>query len=49
VISLLGDSARRRAMGEAGRTRFEQHFGFARFRERLDGMLRAAFPVRSPR
>ena len=49
VISLLGDSGRRRAMGEAGRTRFEEHFSFARFRERLDGMLRAAFPARSSR
>jgi hypothetical protein len=36
-------------MGEAGRTRFEQHFSFARFRERLEGMLRAAFPARSSR
>jgi glycosyltransferase involved in cell wall biosynthesis len=49
VISLLGDSARRRAMGEAGRTRFEQHFSFARFRDRLDAMLRAAFPARPRR
>lgn len=49
VISLLGDSVRRRAMGDAGRARFEEHFGFARFRERLDGMLRAAFPARPPR
>jgi phosphatidyl-myo-inositol dimannoside synthase len=49
VISLLGDSARRRAMGEAGRTRFEQHFSFARYRDRLDAMLRAAFPARPQR
>jgi phosphatidylinositol alpha-1,6-mannosyltransferase len=49
VISLLGDSVRRRAMGEAGRARFEQSFSFARFRDRLDAMLRAAFPARSQR
>jgi phosphatidylinositol alpha-1,6-mannosyltransferase len=47
VISLLGDSARRRAMGEAGRERFEQHFTFGIFRERLDAMLRRAFPPRA--
>lgn len=49
VISLLGDSARRRAMGEAGRARFDEHFGFARYRERLDAMLRGAFPARPHR
>lgn len=49
VISLLGDSVRRRAMGDAGRARFEEHFSFARFRDRLDAMLRGAFPVRSHR
>jgi glycosyltransferase involved in cell wall biosynthesis len=49
VISLLGDTVRRRAMGEAGRARFEEHFSFARFRDRLDAMLRGAFPARPPR
>jgi phosphatidylinositol alpha-1,6-mannosyltransferase len=49
VISLLGDSARRRGMGEAGRARFHEHFGFPRYRERLDAMLRNAFPARIAR
>ena len=49
VISLLGDCVRGRAMGEAGRARFEEHFSFTRFRDRLDAMLRAAFPARPPR
>jgi phosphatidylinositol alpha-1,6-mannosyltransferase len=49
VISLLGDTVRRRAMGEAGRARFEQHFSFGHFRDRLDTMLRAAFPARPRR
>jgi phosphatidylinositol alpha-1,6-mannosyltransferase len=44
VISLLGDSVRRRGMGDAGRTRFEQHFSFAHFRDSLDVLLRRAFP-----
>jgi glycosyltransferase involved in cell wall biosynthesis len=35
VIDLLGDSERRKAMGEAGRARFEEKFGFPRFVERL--------------
>ena len=47
VISLLGDSVRRSAMGEAGRARFEQRFSFAAFRERLDEMLRRGFPPRT--
>jgi phosphatidyl-myo-inositol dimannoside synthase len=46
VISLLGDSERRRAMGEAGRTAFNERFTFEAFRERLDAMLRRGFPVR---
>jgi phosphatidyl-myo-inositol dimannoside synthase len=49
VISLLGDSVRRRSMGDAGRARFDQHFSFARFRDHLDTMLRAAFPARPRR
>jgi glycosyltransferase involved in cell wall biosynthesis len=44
IIGLLGDSARRRAMGEAGRARFEEQFSFDRFRERLDSVMRRAFP-----
>ena len=48
VISLLGDSVRRRDMGEAGRARYEERFSFDLFRERLDAMLRRAFPPRSP-
>jgi glycosyltransferase involved in cell wall biosynthesis len=35
VIDLLGDSERRKAMGEAGRQRFEEKFSFPRFVERL--------------
>ena len=45
VISLLGDSERRRAMGEAGRAAFNARFSFDAFRERLDVMLRRGFPV----
>jgi phosphatidyl-myo-inositol dimannoside synthase len=47
VISLLGDSERRRAMGEAGRTAFTERFSFAAFKERLDAMLRSGFRARS--
>jgi hypothetical protein len=36
-------------MGEAGRARFHEHFGFPRYRERLDAMLRNAFPARIAR
>jgi phosphatidylinositol alpha-1,6-mannosyltransferase len=43
VIGLLGDSQRRRAMGEAGHARFEEHFTFARFRDRVDAVMRRAF------
>ena len=35
VIDLLGDTERRKAMGEAGRARFEEKFAFPRFVERL--------------
>jgi len=35
VIDLLGDSERRKAMGEAGRARFEEKFSFGRFVERV--------------
>ncbi len=47
VIVMLGDSVRRRAMGDAGRARFEEHFTFAIFRERLDTLMRRAFPPRA--
>jgi phosphatidylinositol alpha-1,6-mannosyltransferase len=43
VIGLLGDSQRRRAMGEAGLARFEEQFTFAKFRERLEAVMRRAF------
>jgi phosphatidylinositol alpha-1,6-mannosyltransferase len=49
VIGLLGDSARRRAMGEAGRARFEEQFTFEVFRERLDMLMRRAFGARVTR
>ena len=35
VIDLLGDTERRRAMGEAGRARFEERFSFPQFVRRL--------------
>lgn len=39
VIDLLGDTERRRAMGEAGRERFEEKFSFDRFVERLGTII----------
>ncbi len=48
IISLLGDTERRRAMGDAARARYEERFNFDLFRERLDALMRAAFPVRAP-
>jgi len=39
VIDLLGDSERRRRMGEAGRERFESHFRFENFVDRLGQIL----------
>jgi phosphatidylinositol alpha-1,6-mannosyltransferase len=47
VIALLGDSGRRRDMGDAGRARYEAHFTFDAFRQRLDALLRAGFPPRT--
>jgi len=35
VIDLLGDSERRKAMGEAGRARYEEKFSFPRFVQRI--------------
>jgi phosphatidylinositol alpha-1,6-mannosyltransferase len=49
VIGLLGDSQRRRAMGEAGHARFEQHFTFVKFRERMDAVMRRSFTPRAAR
>jgi glycosyltransferase involved in cell wall biosynthesis len=49
AIGLLGDTQRRRAMGEAGHARFEQHFTFVRFRERIDTVLRRTFAPRAAR
>ena len=43
VIDLLGDTVRRRTMGEAGRARFEARYTFDRFRDRMDALLRGAF------
>jgi glycosyltransferase involved in cell wall biosynthesis len=48
VITLLGDTQRRRTMGDAARARFERHFSYEIFRERVDALLRAAFPPRAP-
>ena len=39
VIDLLGDTERRRAMGEAGRERFEQQFSFDQFVRRVAEIL----------
>jgi phosphatidylinositol alpha-1,6-mannosyltransferase len=39
VIDLLGDTERRRAMGEAGRVRFEERFSFGKFVERLGKII----------
>jgi glycosyltransferase involved in cell wall biosynthesis len=36
---LLGDAALRARMGEAGRRRVQERFGFARFRERMRSHL----------
>jgi glycosyltransferase involved in cell wall biosynthesis len=47
VIGLLGDSQRRRAMGEAGHARFERHFTFASFRDRIEAVLRRSFTPRT--
>ena len=47
IISLLGDTERRRAMGDAARARYEERFTFDIFRERLDALMRSAFPVRA--
>ena len=44
VISLLGDTVRRRVMGEAGRARYDEQFTFHSFRVRLDAVMRRAFP-----
>jgi len=42
VIDLLGDTERRRAMGEAGRGRFEDRFSFQRFVERIGEIVAGA-------
>ena len=47
VITLLGDTVRRRDMGEAGRAAFEKRFSYANFLDRLDTMLRRRFPART--
>jgi phosphatidylinositol alpha-1,6-mannosyltransferase len=47
VITLLGDTVRRRAMGDAARAAFEERFTYANFLERLDAMLRRHFPPRA--
>lgn len=44
VIDLLGDSERRKRMGEAGQARFEKVFRFEKFVERLGGILLSARP-----
>lgn len=42
LAALLGDEARRRAYGVAGRRRFEEQFTFPHFRDRLGATLREA-------
>lgn len=44
VIDLLGDSERRKRMGEAGRARFEEHFRFEKFVERLGRIILSVRP-----
>lgn len=39
VVSLLADEERRKAMGEAGRRRWRQHFRFSGFKRRLTPLL----------
>lgn len=46
VIDLLGDTVRRKTMGDAGRARFEERYTFDRFRDRIDRLMRAAFVPR---
>jgi glycosyltransferase involved in cell wall biosynthesis len=46
VIDLLGDSVRRKTMGDAGRARFAERYTFDRFRSRIDSLMRAAFTSR---
>ncbi len=41
VIDLLGDTERRRAMGEAGKARFEEKFSFGKFVARLADIIAA--------
>jgi phosphatidylinositol alpha-1,6-mannosyltransferase len=48
LIGVLGDTVRRREMGEAGRARFEAHFQFERFRDRLGEIMRGSLSP-SPR
>jgi glycosyltransferase involved in cell wall biosynthesis len=43
VIDLLGDTVRRKTMGEAGRARFEERYTFERFRERIGELMVRGF------
>jgi glycosyltransferase involved in cell wall biosynthesis len=45
LIDVLGDTVRRRGMGEAARARFEARHRFEHFRDRLEAIVRAAFPI----
>jgi phosphatidylinositol alpha-1,6-mannosyltransferase len=49
VIVMLGDTVRRRMMGEAGKERFERHFTYDRFVARLDEVMRDALTPHLPR
>jgi glycosyltransferase involved in cell wall biosynthesis len=49
VIGMLGDTVRRRTMGEAGKERFERHFTYDRFVARLDEVMRDALTPHLPR
>ena len=48
VATLLTDPARARRYGEAGRRRLDDQFTFARFRDRLGGILAEAFGSARP-
>ena len=48
VIMMLGDTVRRRTMGEAGKERFERQFTYERFVTRLDEIMRDALTPHMP-
>ena len=49
VITMLGDTVRRRTMGEAGKEKFERQFTYDRFVTRLDEVMRDKLTPHMPR